>query len=169
MQPDWKEMTRTVNDDLIKFIEECFSDTIYPGDDNLFKDYYDPDIPTFKRIVRGKHWKETFALLDKLDGSDFQFFHNMYPFLTNEALHFYAPAFLTISLVKANPDVFADAFFSALDFERNEPDPTPFADLMRLFSARQKQAIALTMRCLYGDEDISLGQYWSQWLPSPSA
>ena len=104
---------------IIKTIRESFEDNVYPGDDNLFGDVYDPDIPAFSDILHGKHWKETLSILEKLEGPSFYFYQSMFVFMTPESLHYYTPAFLIISM-DPKADVVRDHFLSELDPNQSE-------------------------------------------------
>jgi hypothetical protein len=178
-------MTDNRKEDLIKMIEESFRDTVYPGDDNLFSDVYDPDIPAFSEILLGKHWKETLSILEPLETPSLLFYETIFYSMTPESLHYYTPAFLIIALDEKS-DVFGDTFLKrlnpmdpSLDEEHVEYHASRFSQLMQLFSLRQKQAVATTLQYIYSNYDDvvkeviesdfpyrNIYSYWSQWLPS---
>jgi hypothetical protein len=159
---------------VVKIIKESFEDTPYPGDYHIFEAVEDLDIPDFLKILRGKHWKETLSILEKLEGPSLLFYQTMFDFMTREALYYFTPAFLIIAM-QPGSDMFGEFFLSQLDPNPPEYDVERFSQLMQLFSDRQKQAIALAVDysmsdykeeyLQYEDEDhLRILEYWSQWI-----
>jgi hypothetical protein len=159
---------------IVKLIHESFEDVVYPGDDQLFEDVYDPDIPAFSKILRGKHWKETLGILANFELEEFLFHSSMFSFMTPEALHYFTPAFLIIP-IEHQSDLFGDNFGSKLMPDDSEWSQQRFSQLTSLFSARQKHAIAVALDYLHGEHKefyrqtrnhhiLQYLEYWSQWL-----
>ena len=153
---------------LIQFIEKSFADTGYPGQNRLFKDVSDPDIPAFGKILRSRYWKDTLRILEKqLVGSRVNFYDAITAFLTLEALHYFLPAFLIISLDERS-DVFGYQLFLHVNpvlRSYGEDDDRCFSGLSELLSRPQKRAVAMAYQFRQGT-DAAMQHYWAGWLDS---
>ncbi|MBJ7535556.1 hypothetical protein JDN40_15725, partial [Rhodomicrobium vannielii ATCC 17100] len=91
-------------------IENAFGSVPYPGDDDIV-DGCDWERVETREILKGKHWRDvSFEDLDKLRA--------IIPLLSPEGLHFYLPAFMTISLVDYDrADIIPDSIIAVLTLD----------------------------------------------------
>ncbi|MBJ7532561.1 hypothetical protein JDN40_00165, partial [Rhodomicrobium vannielii ATCC 17100] len=87
-------------------IENAFGSVPYPGDDDIVSSF-DWESQETRKILKGKHWRD--VPFKDLGG----WLRDIIPLLSPAGLHFYLPAFMTISLVDYDradiiPDVIVD-------------------------------------------------------------
>ena len=168
---------------LTRIVEESFRDSVSPGEEesDLFE-VYDLAIPHFLEMIQGKDWKGFLHVLETCEFSMAQFYGGMVYFMTPQAFHYFAPAFLIFSL-NEKADVLADAFFGHLypQPESYESQPERVPQLIALFSEPQKRAVALVVdyytRLMYpknyarglDESSIDLRRYWESWMVLPQA
>lgn len=159
-----------------QIIQESFEDTIYPGDDKLVG--HDPRysiLPIYKKLLRGKSWKELLHKLENMKVRPLLSYQLIFVYISDEAYCYYAPAFL-IRCLEPGTDMFGNNLLFTLNpIHYQDDSEARFARRMQLFSDRQKHAIAVAVDYMvspYMEEERKLGdleyvqlwEYWSQWL-----
>lgn len=134
---------------ITRIIMESFCDIARPDDEGLFE-VYDPAIPDFLTMIRGKDWKGFLHVLETAEFSMAMYYGGMAVFMTEEALHYFAPALLIFSM-NENSDVLPDMLFGILDPSsgRYESDSGSWQKLVGLFTNEQRRAVVMLMtyRC----------------------
>jgi hypothetical protein len=144
------ELTIMDKAEIVRIIEESFQDTVPPehSESALFatEDIGIPDMMDMMEMIEGKDWK---GFLDILETPPFPvaalFAHEMAYFMTHQAFHYFAPAYLIYALDKEAdyPDT-PSAFLNQLAPPSGIPfyEAEEFNPLLKLFSVPQKRAIA---------------------------
>lgn len=119
---------------LINVIQKAFTDTPYPGDDNIGYSTTDFDGIRHTEVLRGKHWKEiSLEIIQPIDLSLY--------FVTDDAFVFYLPAFLLASL-EADADSVYDHVMFVLTLPSDTSSYAPlFRRIVAILSMAQKEAI----------------------------
>lgn len=160
-------MFKNDNQSLIEYIEASFAHIVYPGDDNLFGEIWDPDIPEWCAILRGKHWKDTLSILEEWAAlSKINFYDGMYIFMNIDAIYYFTPAFLIISLDERS-DTFGDNFFHLFDpvWRLGRGNDESYTELLQLLTIPQMQAIAMAYRSNpFRSEETALNDHFTKWL-----
>ncbi|RLJ20787.1 hypothetical protein DJ031_04565 [bacterium endosymbiont of Escarpia laminata] len=163
------------HEDLVKMITNAFSGSVYPGDDALVP-HFDRDLER-QRIMeffKRKRWEDlSFQSIDsgyQGEGSVCLYF------MTTEALRYYLPAYMVITL-----DEFDDAEFFADTVVRTLTPPEAGSEDFKQFIAwaasfSQEQREAVKQYLLYmsenhaddfqleGAPDIALNRFWRKLL-----
>lgn len=152
-------MSGLTDSQLLQEIEDAFSNTSYPGDDNLVYDNTDlyADVADTKTDFLGRHWKE--LSIDTINRH-----RDDLPFFTPEAFHFYLPAFLiaSISYPIALIDVLPENLISCLvPRDETEGPSAELAAVVDLLTPRQKSVVLdFIERCSRTDADLKAIRFW---------
>ena len=159
--------------EIIRIVEESFRDTVPPAhsESDLFATK-DLGIPDMMEMIESKDWQ---GFLEILETNSFPYTHlfaqEMAFFMTPQAFHYFAPAYLIYALDSTAdyPDT-AHAFLDQLAPPSGVPfyDAEEFNPLLKVFSIPQKCAIAhginYRLREKNSNAGVGPGHYWRKWI-----
>ena len=153
-------------EELIRKIEEAFSDSQYPGDDRLVYDNSGRhfECAEIAKDFRGKDWREI-PLETLRYHSDSLFF------FTPKAYHFYLPAYLMASILSyREADIISSNVVYSLTYhEEKGTKMDRFIERTNCFSSTQQLAIRSFLEFLFaqhssdfplGELNIALDKFW---------
>jgi hypothetical protein len=159
--------------DIIRMIADSFHDTVPPehSASALFSTD-DLRIPDMMAMIEGKEWKGFLEILQTPSIAYSQLFaYEMAFYMSPEAFHYFAPAYLIFSLEKDSDYTdTADAFLNQLAPPSGIPfyDAEEFNPILKLFSVPQKRAIAYVIRYRIQEMNnragVGPGHYWNKWI-----
>src|SRR5262245_16152441 len=131
---------------LAEQIERAFGDVTYPGDDRIVQNPHDLESVRLRDEFKGKHWT-TLPLRTLLKYS------SSLPLLTPEAVRFYLPAFLHVSVVRPDEvDVIPENIISYLTPPEGRPESSQwFQDVLAGLSPPQVTTIQEFFRQWFSD------------------
>ena len=133
-------------EELIQMISDAFSDTHYPGDENIVYDNSgnDPESVEIAQDFRGLKWQDVPNATLAWNKGSFGFF-------TVEALRYYFPAYLLISVTDyIEADVIPlNIFGKVTPPEDSEEKSEAFHHFINGFSREQKQAIKMFLMYMH--------------------
>ena len=157
-----------VHDDkseLVKQIRDAFADVPYPGDNHLSYNPEDLGANQIADAFRGKHWTEVpFETL---------LYHNdALHFFTDEAFHFYLPAYLLAVLERYDDaDILPEMLVGVLTAPDPEaPDYSFFQQKFKSFTSAQEAAVKAFLEYLmktypdhyrHNEPLAALQSYWT--------
>src|SRR5579859_2030598 len=142
-------MTEIADKKLLEEIERAFSNSQYPGDDNLVYDNSAnawPDVVITKADLRGKHWKD-------LTIETINYHRDDLPALTPTAFCFYLPAFLIACISYSDTvDVLPENLIYSLSKDYgNEQTTTWHRAIIEALSPEQKGVLVKFLEWLSED------------------
>jgi hypothetical protein len=148
---------------LVHQIEMAFSDSQYPGDDNLVKKPEHWESVKIPKILTGKNWKAVSP--EEIFELRFNLSH-----FTPEAFCFYLPAYIISSLNKDyGGDIIEGVIFSLDPQEEQGDKRNEFLSKVEKLSTEQKAAVSAFVKFFSETEthlvssDLRTQQFWEQY------
>lgn len=144
---------------LSRIVEQSFCDVVRPDEEKMF-DCYDPAIPDFIAMIKGKDWCGFLRVLETVEFSMAMLYGEMMVYMTDEAFHYFSPALLIFSMNEKS-DVLSSLFFQRIDPSSAyfHSDHVLWQAFVGLFTGAQRQAVLLIMKYFYALDPVHFQYY----------
>jgi hypothetical protein len=152
------------NESVRSEIVQAFSDTPYPGDDQIVA-YRDDESVDLRESFKGKHWRD-------ISREALRYHHDDLPSLSRAGLRYYLPAYLLAALDEPGVPEFILYELTPFDERAGQPLHSYLVSRFSDFSDSEKRAIRAFLELIREERadsyfrdkmEPAMRQYWSNY------